>query len=98
MLIASDCIYTAMAAMDPNNGLFVVGYSLHCNVPACRALNFFEVARRDYGLIITNEYTKEYTDGQWGIVSDDGDRGAVYVKILTRGVNVGCGAWIPHRR
>jgi hypothetical protein len=54
MLITSDCIYNRMyhdallrsatAAMDPNNGLFIVGYSLHGNVPACRALNFFEVA------------------------------------------------------
>jgi hypothetical protein len=92
MLIASDCIYnptyhdallrSATAVMDPDNGLFVIGYSLHGNVPACRALNFFEVARRDYGLIIANEYTKEYADGKQGIGSNNGDRGAVYVKIL----------------
>ncbi len=97
MLITSDCIYnptyhdallrSATAAMDPDNGLFVVGYSLHSNVPACWALNFFKVARRDYGLIIANDYMKEYADGKRGIRSDDGDRGAVYVKIL-----------IPHRR
>jgi hypothetical protein len=108
MLIALNCICnptyhdallgSATAAMDPNNGLFVVGYSLHGNVLACRALNFFEVARRDYRLIIANKYTKEYADGQRGIGSDDGDWGAVYLKILTLGVNVGCSTRVPHRR
>jgi predicted nicotinamide N-methyase len=94
LLIASDCIYNPMyhdallrsatAAMDPIDGLFVVGYSLHGNVPAHQTLNFFDVARRDYGLIIANEYMKEYADGQRGIGCDDGERGAVYIKVLIR--------------
>jgi predicted nicotinamide N-methyase len=94
LLIASDCIYnptyhgallrSATGAMDPDaDALFVVGYSLHGNVPASRTLDFFDAARRDFGLTIVNEFKIEYPDGQRGIGSEDGERGAVYVKVLT---------------
>jgi hypothetical protein len=94
LLIASDCIYnptyhgallrSATGAMDPNaDALFVVGYSLHRNVHASRTLDFFDVERRDFGLTIVNEFKIEYPDGQRGIGSEDGERGAVYVKVLS---------------
>lgn len=95
LLIASDCIYnptyhkslleSAKSAMlsSNNNSLFIVGYSLHGNVPPSHILNFFNLAKDEYGLGIINEFTKEY-DGQRGIGSLDSNRGKVYVKVLAK--------------
>ena len=76
LLIASDCIYnpiyhhallqSVVGAMD-TTGIFVVGYSLHGNVPSLQTLEFFAVAQREYGLAIVNELCIEYPDGQLGI-------------------------------
>ena len=92
LLVASDCIYnpayhdallrSATGVMDPERGLFVVGYSLHGNVPSSRISDFFDAARRDYGLRVVNEFLRQYEDGQRGIGSEDAERGAVYVKVL----------------
>ena len=38
--------------------------------------------RRDYGLRIVNEFSRQHEDGQRGIGSEDTERGAVYVKVL----------------
>ena len=95
LLIASDCIYnptyhnslleSATSAMSSSNNssLFIVGYSLHGNVPPSHILNFFNLAKDDYGLGIINEFAKEY-DGQRGIGSLDSNRGKVYVKVLAK--------------
>ena len=92
LLIASDCIYnpiyhhallqSVVGAMD-TTGIFVVGYSLHGNVPSLQTLEFFTMAQREYGLAIVNELCIEYPDGQLGIGSTDVERGVVYIKILT---------------
>jgi len=95
LLVASDCIYnpachdallrSATGVMDPERGLFVVGYSLHGNVPSSRISAFFDAARRDYGLDVVNEFSRRYEGGQRGIGSEDAERGAVYVKVLAWG-------------
>ena len=93
LVIASDCIYnpkyhralltSATHAMD-SSSRFIVGYSLHGNVPQSQILNFFKLAQEEFGLDISNEFVKEY-DGQGGIGSTDVDRGMVYVKVLHLG-------------
>ena len=92
LLIASDCIYnptyhkslldSTSSAMDCNS-LFIVGYSLHGNVPSSQILNFFDIAKDEFGLQVVNEFTKEY-DGQKGIGCVDKTRGAVYIKLLQK--------------
>ena len=92
LLVASDCIYnptfhtslleSASSAMDINS-LFIVGYSLHGNVPSSQILNFFNIAQDEFGLKVVNEFTKEY-DGQQGIGSVDKERGTVYLKLLIK--------------
>lgn len=92
LLVASDCIYnptfhtslleSASSAMDINS-LFIVGYSLHGNVPPLQILNFFNIAQDEFGLKVVNEFTKEY-DGQKGIGSIDKERGTVYLKLLIK--------------
>ena len=71
--------------MDIHNGLFVVGYSLHGNVPSVQILDFFTVAQREYGLVIVNELCINYPNGQLGIGSTDIERGVVYIKVLAHG-------------
>ena len=92
LVIASDCIYNpthhasllqSAAGVMSSDGLFIVGYSLHGNVPPDQILHFFHLAKHDFGLGIVNEFMKEY-DGQEGIGSNDPTRGAVYVKVLAR--------------
>ena len=95
LLIASDCIYnptyhhallhSVISTMDNNTGRFVVGYSLHGNVPSKQILDFFTVAQREYGLIIVNELCINYPNGQLGIGSTDIERGVVYIKVLAHG-------------
>jgi predicted nicotinamide N-methyase len=92
LLIASDCIYnpthhtSLLQSADgllSSNGLFIVGYSLHGNVPPDQILDFFDIAKRHFGLEIVNECMRKY-DGQEGIGSDDPIRGVVYIKVLAR--------------
>ena len=99
LVIASDCIYnptyhrallqSVVGAMDKNIGLFIVGYSFHSNVPKSQTLNFFEVAKNEFGLHIVSEITNNY-DGQRGIGSTDAERGVVYVKVLAFENSVYC--------
>eukprot|EP00986_Skeletonema_menzelii_P021263 scaffold33799_cov148-Skeletonema_menzelii.AAC.1 len=91
-LIASDCIYnptyhaallqSASALIEPCTGIFIVGYSLHGNVPTCDVERFFFVAEKEYGLKVIHELAVEYSEGQMGIGSVDKKRGNVYLKIL----------------
>uniref|UniRef100_A0A7S4IZL9 Calmodulin-lysine N-methyltransferase n=1 Tax=Odontella aurita TaxID=265563 RepID=A0A7S4IZL9_9STRA len=98
LLVASDCIYnptyheallrSASAVIDESEGLFVVGYSFHGNVPPERVTQFFDLAESSddehYGGFETvSEFKKEY-DGQRGLGSSDSDRGAVYVRVMAR--------------
>jgi predicted nicotinamide N-methyase len=95
LLIASDCIYnptyhhallhSVIGTMDIHTGRFLVGYSLHGNVPSKQTLDFFTVAQREYGLIIVNELCINYPNGQLGIGSTDIERGVVYIKVLAYG-------------
>ncbi|KAL3759891.1 hypothetical protein ACHAWU_007635 [Discostella pseudostelligera] len=95
LVIASDCIYnpthhlsllqSAVRSMS-DNGLFIVGYSLHGNVPPDRVLHFFHVAKHEFGLEIVKEVMREY-DCQEGIGSNDRNRAVVYVKVLARQLN-----------
>ena len=91
LLVASDCIYnpmyhnalleSAVAFMEKESGLFVVGYSFHMNVPPEQVLQFFDKAEHFFGLKILNEFTKQYP-GQPGIGNQEPLRGAVYIKVL----------------
>jgi predicted nicotinamide N-methyase len=95
LVIASDCIYnpthhtsllqSAVRSMS-SDGLFIVGYSLHGNVPSDRVLNFFNIAKHEFGLEIVNQVMREY-DCQVGIGSNDRNRAVVYVKVLARQLN-----------
>ncbi|KAL7529003.1 hypothetical protein ACHAWF_002802 [Thalassiosira exigua] len=99
LLIASDCIYnpsfhrallrSAAGAIDEERGVFVVGYSLHGNVPEYQILNFFEVAKVEFGFHVTSEFLQHY-DGQEGIGSSDKKRGDVHVKVLAKEGSVHC--------
>ena len=92
LLIASDCIYnptyhapllqSASALIEPSTGIFIVGYSLHGNVPTADVERFFEQAEKEYGLQVIHELAIEYSEGQMGIGSVDESRGNVYLKIL----------------
>jgi len=92
MLIASDCIYnptyhtallrSASALIEPCTGLFIVGYSLHGNVPTSHVERFFTEAKQEYRLEVVRELVIKYSEGQKGIGSVDEKRGNVYLKIL----------------
>ena len=91
LAIASDCIYnptyhevllqSAAGVLSKENGIFIVGYSFHMNVPPERVLDFFDLASSKFGLEVVSELKKEY-DGQRGIGDKDKNRGVVYIKVL----------------
>jgi len=100
MLIASDCIYnptyhaallqSASALIEPRAGIFIVGYSLHGNVPTSHVEKFFTEAKQEYGLEVVRELVIKYSEGQKGIGSVDEKRGHVYLKILACRDSVHC--------
>uniref|UniRef100_A0A7S2KDF5 Calmodulin-lysine N-methyltransferase n=1 Tax=Skeletonema marinoi TaxID=267567 RepID=A0A7S2KDF5_9STRA len=100
LLIASDCIYnptyhaallqSASALIEPSTGIFIVGYSLHGNVPTSHVERFFTEAKQEYGLEVVHELLVEYSEGQMGIGSVDEERGNVYLKILACRDSVHC--------
>lgn len=99
ILVASDCIYdptyhqalleSAVAFMAKENGLFVVGYSFHMNVPPAQVLKFFDQATAEFDLKIVSEFTQKYP-GQLGIGNQEPVRGAVYVKVLAHVDSIYC--------
>ena len=99
VLVASDCIYdptyhqalleSAVVFMAKENGLFIVGYSFHMNVPPAQVLKFFDQATVEFDLKIVSEFTQEYP-GQLGIGNQEPMRGAVYVKVLAHIDSIYC--------
>lgn len=91
LLVASDCIYNPMyhevllqsaaGCISKDEGLFVVGYSFHMNVPPEQVTEFFRKAETQYAFAVVSEFKEDY-EGQSGIGSNDHNRGAVYVKVL----------------
>jgi predicted nicotinamide N-methyase len=91
LAIASDCIYnptyhevllqSAAGVLSKENGVFIVGYSFHMNVPPEQVLDFFDIASSKFGLEVVSELKQEY-DGQRGIGDKDKSRGVVYIKVL----------------
>lgn len=97
VIVASDCIYnpkfhralleSATQLLDPSIGLFVVGFSLHGNIPSEQVLDFFATAATHYKMKIVKELQKDY-DSQVGIGRTDAERGAVFVKVLARAESI----------
>lgn len=109
LLIACDCIYnpqyhgalldSASSLLEPEAGVWIVGYSFHGNVFDHEVLHFFAEAQKR-GFCILREFSQSY-EGQEGIGGTDPRRGAVHVKILTlrdpnicRKVRRTCREWV----
>ena len=96
ILIASDCIYdptyhvdlldSASELISPE-GTFIVGYSLHNNVPPASVEAFFELAR-GLGWKITGETVERFERQNAAPWDESSTRGDVYVKFLVRGDEV----------
>ncbi|GMI03326.1 hypothetical protein TrRE_jg11616 [Triparma retinervis] len=92
LLIASDCIYDPSYHSDllesaggliSKDGTFVVGYSLHNNVPEGRVEKFFDLARGG-GWKVREERTERFERQNAAPWDDSKTRGDVYVKVLVR--------------